>query len=341
MDHVTFNAWGNLWSGIFSRAKIPAKFDGDFASLETAYNAFLMKANHRKLLVTDVHGGEMEALITSANPHNASSYHVNTAITVKGAPALYIYNMLREDMQKSASLGKRYAHWWDGADRNYRKGYFSKRFPAMQMGEDEAPDRSADRPVAVTFVTEREIEHAVIDMLHHVQEGDEIRIQMFYLSFQPVIDAIIEASRKTSKPVHLLLDANKDSFNKEKDGTPNRQVAHYLMKQSSNIKVRWYSTHGEQNHAKIMTITNASGNKYDLTTGSGNWTGRNLNGVNMEANIMVSGSAKVCRRFNELFDLFWTNGDGNEYSLDYDAIGDIASDLKWKLGEKPFYWSTF
>jgi hypothetical protein len=341
VDRVTFNGWGNLLSGLFSVVKLPVRFDGDLSSLESAYNAFLLKANHRKLLVTDIRGGVLEALITSANPHNASAYHVNTAISVRGAPARYIYEMLREDMKQSASLGRRYAHWHDEADSRYRKQFFLKSFPSVRGDEGEVLIRTEKRPVGVTIVSESGIQEAVIDMLTRVQEGDEVRIQMFYLSFQPVLDAIVAASEKTGKPIRILLDANKESFNKTKDGTPNRQVARYLRQASPNIHIRWYSTHGEQNHAKIMSITNPSGQKYELTTGSCNWTGRNMDGVNMEANVVVSGASKICGRFNKLFDLFWSNDDGNEYSVDGTAIGTVASDRKWKRGERPYYLSTF
>jgi hypothetical protein len=123
-------------------------------------------------------------------------------------------------------------------------------------------------------------------------------------------------------------------------------VARYLLngakERGSKIEVRWYSTHGEQNHAKIMTVTNSLTSKYFMTTGSGNWTGRNLDGVNMESNLIVDGSQKLSESFNSWFDLFWSNGDGNEYSLDYDIFGSsTASDQNWKRGEKPYYLSTF
>jgi hypothetical protein len=45
--------------------------------------------------------------------------------------------------------------------------------------------------------------------------------------------------------------------------------------------------------------------------------------------------------FNERFDLFWTNADGNEYSLPYETFKKAAPDRKWKRGEAPYYWSTF
>ena len=346
IDSVTFGGWGGLWSGLFSYAKLPPKLDGEHVSVESVYNASLMKANHRKVLVADVHGQGFEALVSSANPHNASAFNVNSAVSVRGDFARYAYNVLREDMRQCADLGGRYAHWHADADRAYRARYFSECLPVLAMDTASASERTVDRPVGATFVTEGEIVRAVIELLWQAEEGDEIRIQMFYLSFQPVLDALLDAAVRTQRPVRLLLDANKDSFNMEKDGTPNRQVARYLLREAAargaTVLVRWYSTHGEQNHAKTMSIINPVRGKFVLTTGSCNWTGRNMDGINMEANVVVDGSRRVVGQFNRLFDLFWTNGDGSEYSVDYEAFErDTASDLKWRMGEKPFYYSTF
>ena len=345
IDTLTGRTWGSMLSGVFSRAKLPVKFDGDTMSLENAYNAVLLKANHRKLLVTDTRDGSCEALVSSANPHNASAFHINSAVSVKGAMAAYVFNVLRADMMQSARLGRNFTHWHNGADRAYRKRFFTDRFPPLAI--ETTPTEGAARPrVEVSFVTESEIPVAVIDALEHVEPGDDVRIQMFYLSFEPVLQAILGASRRVKQPVRLLLDANKDSFNKEKDGTPNRQAARYLLRRAAQtggkLAVRWYSTHGEQNHAKTMSITNPEKQKYLLTTGSCNWTGRNMDGVNMEANVFVAGSARTVGAFNECFDLFWSNRDGNEYSVDYSAFADeTAPDHKWRRGEKPFYYSTF
>jgi len=346
LDTVTLHTWGHFWSGIFSRARVPASFDGDPVTLETVYNASLLKANHRKILFADDGHGNYEALVSSANPHNASAFHINTAVSLRGAPAHFIYNVLREDMRKSASLGTRYAHWHFAADRSYRRHFFEDRFPLLAIETGPVAGDPNLPTVGVQVVTELGITQTVINMLRQVREGDEIRIQMFYLSYKPVIDALLDAAAASRKPVRLLLDANKDSFNKEKDGTPNRQVARYLLREAQksggDIRVRWYSTHGEQNHAKIMTIANSQTLKALLTTGSCNWTGRNMAGVNMESNVVLDGSQAAVRAFNRLFDLFWTNADGNEYSLDYEAFADdTGPDWKWSRGERPFYYSTF
>jgi hypothetical protein len=342
VDWLTFRLWGSLRSWVFTKARLPARFDGEPVSLETAYNASLIKANHRKLLVTDRPDGSLEALIATANPHNASAFHINSAVSVRGAPAQFVYSLLREDLLKSAKLGPLYAHWNYEADRDYRKSYGEDCFPKLPMC---ISDTRGEGP-RIRIITEREILKTVLENLGRVELGDEVRIQMFYLSYRPVVKAIIDAAVRSKRPVRLLLDANNDSFNKVKDGTPNRQAARFLLREAKErgcrIEIRWYATHGEQNHAKTMSITNPAKGKYLLTTGSGNWTGRNLTGVNMESNVLVDGSEKINRTFNDLFDLFWTNRDGRLYSLDYGAFGDkTASDFKWRIGEKPFFFSTF
>jgi hypothetical protein len=92
-----------------------------------------------------------------------------------------------------------------------------------------------------------------------------------------------------------------------------------------------------------MSISNPERGQYLLTTGSCNWTGRNMDGVNMEANIVLSGARAATESFNYYFDLFWSNSDGNMYSLDYAAFGEdqTGGDWKWHIGEKPFYFSSF
>ena len=46
-------------------------------------------------------------------------------------------------------------------------------------------------------------------------------------------------------------------------------------------------------------------------------------------------------RINDHFDQLWTNRDGIEHSLDYEAFSEHAGYRKWIVGEKPFYYSTF
>jgi len=346
VDRLTLGVWSPFWGTLFGQARLPVRFDDELLSLESVYNAALLKANHRKLLVTDNGAGEYEALVTSANPHNASASHINTGIWVRGAPARFIYNLLRADLCQSVGLGSSHAHWHDAAGRAYRGTYLQACFPAITSGGQTSNTNSTSQSVGVTVVTESAIRDAILDALARTAAGDDIRIQMFYLSFQPAIDAILDAAGRSGRPVRLLLDANKDSFNMEKDGTPNRQVARHMLAQAARrgvrVEIRWYATHGEQNHAKVMSITNSRTGRQLLTTGSCNWTGRNLDGINMEANLMLEDARTCVEAFNSRFDLLWNQSDGCEYSLPYEAFRDqTAPDWKWRIGEHPYYYGSF
>ena len=99
-------------------------------------------------------------------------------------------------------------------------------------------------------------------------------------------------------------------------------------------------THGEQNHAKIMSVTNPVENKYQLLTGSYNWTGKNLNNINMESDIFIKGSKKLTTQLNDLFDKFWTNSDGMIYTIQYKGKYQKQAGIKkWLNGEKWGYVS--
>jgi hypothetical protein len=112
-------------------------------------------------------------------------------------------------------------------------------------------------------------------------------------------------------------------INYVKDGTPNAQVAAYLLErarlENAHLEIRWYDTHGEQNHAKAVTITNEKTGKYLLSLGSANWTRKNLAGINLEDNIFVRNSAALNRQFDALFDRLWFNKNaGVRYSVAWD-----------------------
>jgi len=304
-------------------------------SAEMIWNALSLKANHKKLLVTDV-GDSYEALVSSANPHNASIPSTNFAVSVKGEMAKYIYMNIREDVLHSIKL--KMALWGSHDAEEYRGDYATQTLPALGI-DLQATSASKTRAIEVIYLCESRIRDEIITMLNELAPDDIVRIQMFYLSDIEIVDLIASASKKLTRPMQILLDPNKDAFGYTKDGTPNRQVAAYLMKkhkdQEANLVIRWYETHGEQNHAKIMSITNEKANKYELFTGSANWTGKNLKDINMEANLRAIGSKKLNAKFNRLFDLFWNNTDGMVYSIPYEGKYQKHTGMrKWRNGER-------
>ena len=108
---------------------------------------------------------------------------------------------------------------------------------------------------------------------------------MFYLADRDVVRELLAASERGAR-VRLVLDPNKDAFGRTKDGVPNRQVADELVRRSRRaIEVRWYRTEGEQFHTKLVLVRTAA--ETFLSLGSANLTRRNLEDLNLEANVAV------------------------------------------------------
>lgn len=337
-DTISFGIVTKLLS-IPATPKLPLDnpLDEKGLSLEAIWNALTLKANHRKLLVTDC-DGTYEAMVTSANPHNASIPNTNFSVTVKGDIAKYIYMVIREDIIYSKKLNM---VDWSNNSKAYKKNFLNNVLTPLPERNINHYVYSSSSPVAVSFVTESCIRRSVIQMLKNAREDDIVRIQMFYLSDFKVIKAIIKTAKRLKNPMLIILDPSKDAFGVKKDGTPNRQVAAYLMKKKKklglNLDIRWYDTHGEQNHAKIMSITNTNParQKYELINGSANWTGKNLKDINLEANIRLRDAKKIVNKFNSLFDLFWQNSDGMVYTIEYEGKYQAHTGLdKWKNGER-------
>lgn len=293
--------------------KIPfLKFDNAPVRLRTLTSAGLIKANHRKLIVAD-QGESMVALVSSANPHNASIPSWNHAFEVSGPAAEFIYMALREDIAHSLSLDREgfdFVHWGDQATTEYREVYLESQLPSVEIHEPTVNSSTAQ----VQFLTEEKIKHRIIEALREVNAGDQVRIQMFYLSDTLIIEEILLAAERTDQPIRILLDPNKDAFNKKKDGTPNRQVAAYMMKHAadpSQLEIRWALTSGEQNHAKSISIYKPETGKSVLIGGSANWTRRNLGTlekpINLESDLVVEGSSRLSRLFNTEFDILFEN----------------------------------
>ena len=72
-----------------------------------------------------------------------------------------------------------------------------------------------------------------------------------------MIQALIAAAKR-GVAVRVILDPNKDAFGRTKNGIPNRSVATELAAASDGaIKVRWFRTHGEQFHSKLVVGAHA------------------------------------------------------------------------------------
>lgn len=278
------------------RMQNPFGDNGPRVTLRNYLRLLNFKANHRKVLITD-----KGAVVSSSNPHDGSSYHSNIAFQFGGEAVKHLLEAEKAVARFSGTEIK---------DVEYRPG--------------EAAAR-ADTEVLV--LTEDKIRDKVLENIKDAGEGDRIEMGMFYLAHREIIRQLIEAAERGVE-IRIILDPNKDAFGYEKIGIPNRQAAAELLEKSDHkIQVRWYLTHGEQYHTKIIAVYKQD--KTVLIGGSANFTRRNLDNYNLEANLMVTMNAAdpLAEEFAAYFDRIWENRDG-VYTGDFSEYEDKSL---WKV----------
>ena len=259
---------------------------------------FNFKANHRKLIVT-----EKEGIITSANnSHDASAANSNIAFCFNGP----LLNQLIKSEQAVAALSG-----------------FSMDITLPKADTPPTTDQH------VQLLTEGQIKEVLLEDLHRCQGQDTIWLAMFYLAEHEIIDALVAAAKRGAK-VNLILDANRDAFGHKKNGVPNRPVAALLKRKAGdNIQVRWYDSHGEQFHTKLVMITNPK--KTTIHGGSANLTRRNICDFNLESSlrIMCQTQSKVCNEVHSYFLQLWQNRDGH-FTVEYEKFADTSIFKYWQ-----------
>jgi phosphatidylserine/phosphatidylglycerophosphate/cardiolipin synthase-like enzyme len=264
------------------------------------------RANHRKTAIADVPapggGRTFAALVTSANPHDGSSAHGNVALLVRDdAVARALWESERAVIRFSAPDSD----------------------PGPLPETDSPRAQDADDP-HIRILTENRIREAVIDALGAAGSGDAVDLGMFYLSDRGVVDAIAGAADRGAI-VRLLLDPNRDAFGYRKNGVPNRPAATELVRRGAGrISVRWYETHGEQFHSKLLLVRRQAGSS-SLLLGSANYTRRNLQAYNLETCLLLEGPASLpaLAASADYFERLWSNRD-QAYSVPHERYADDA-----------------
>jgi len=297
------------------------------------------KANHRKVIIADDGESGIVGLVTSANPHDASSAHSNVAVRVSGA--------VLEPLLDSELDIARFSGWkekWSASElvsqvtatADARSEQPPTTPPRIGPPAAEVPTRSAeissDGTVArARFLTEGAIRDALLEQIGGAVEGDSIDVAMFYIADRSTVEALLAAEER-GVAVRLILDPNKDAFGRTKSGIPNRPVASELVASSDgNIRIRWYRTHGEQFHTKMVMVYGPD--RTWITLGSANLTRRNIGDYNLEANIAIEvarGSELALQTLN-YFDTLWHNRAslGIEYTADFGVYADPAQSRYW------------
>lgn len=260
-----------------------------------------VKANHRKVMVT-----ENEGFVLSANPHDASGYHSNVGVRLNGP-------ILKEIVEGERAIA------------TFSKGDEAK-FPTI-----EADSSSEDGPMTIRYVTESKIQDAAIRAMESAKAGETIWIGMFYLADRDLIMAMHEAAER-GVFVKLILDPNTNAFGRDKSGLPNLPVAAELNTVNpEQIEIRWYEVGKEQYHPKLLYV---EGEQKTVVLGSGNYTTRNMNDYNLEADVEVVGEGDTAF-FDDVdayFKRLWNNEDGT-FTLEYDKV---QTDLP--IGKYLIYW---
>jgi hypothetical protein len=301
--------FGQWWGPTLGAHSMPNPFDEDPAeiSLGSWLQLLNFKANHRKVIAADRADGSLTALVTSMNPHDASSAHSNVALRFVGEPALKIVE---------SELGVARFSGWQGH---------------VLASAPEAAAAPAET-VQLSYLTEAAIRDHLLGAMNSTRNGDAIRIATFYLADRKVIAALLAAADRNVN-VQLILDPNQDAFGRQKDGVPNRPVANELVTNSGErIQVRWYRTHGEQFHTKLALVTH--GDLLIASLGSANLTRRNLGNFNLEANVALEMNAKspLAGQMLGYFERLWTNQGpvGTQYTADFSVYRDTDSSKYWR-----------
>lgn len=256
--------------------------DPEKLTLRTYLRMFNFKANHRKVLIT-----ENEGLVTSFNPHDTSGNHSNIGFLVKGK--------ILEDLVQSENAILQYSNI---------------------KPIDYISPITYKNNIRAMVITEGKIWTELLEEIKASRKGDSIKITLFYLAENKLINELIAASKRGVK-IHMILDYNRDAFGLKKVGIPNRPVAHKLS-QLSDIRIKWYKTHGEQFHNKMIIFERDE--KVIIIGGSCNFTRRNLKDYNLESNLKVVLPAHniEAKKILDYFNRIWDNEAG-EYTIDYKA----------------------
>ncbi|WP_078553569.1 phospholipase D family protein [Bacillus alkalicellulosilyticus] len=237
-----------------------------------------LKGNHRKIIAT-----EKEVMVTSANAHDASGFHSNIAFVVKG-------DIIRDVLQSEQAVA------------NFSGGTLLPRYPKS---------KEEDGNIEVQLLTEGAIRKNLIEEIDDTTIDDTIFIGMFNLSESDVINALVDASER-GVHINIILDPNETVFGNENIGIPNRPVAYDLLKYGNEyINVRWYNTHDEQYHSKLMLIK-----RKDVSTivgGSANFTRRNLDDFNLDTSLKIKAPTEqdIIQEVSDYFSKLWNNEDAN------------------------------
>ncbi len=302
--------YSGIWRIFFQVFGLPKDYshsglieiDGVGCSPRSLFKALNCKANHRKIIVADC-GDKVQSLVTSANPSAYGSKYSNVALFVEETS-----HGIHHDIYQSEKAIAAYSD----------EDFVEHEFPDVSGDLVE----SASEPVSIQFVTEGKIRKSMTREIEHSGKGDAISVAMFLLTERNLVEALVEASER-GVAIRVIVDPSKYLFGQDSEGVPNRPVMSELHDRSDGkIQIRWYHTHGEEFHSKMVILSLKNGGSV-VFLGSANLTRRNIGDYNLEADIRVVASRQsdLIKEIDEYYNRIWKNSDG-VYTLDYDELDD-------------------
>ncbi|MEB1806394.1 MAG: phospholipase D family protein [Bacillaceae bacterium] len=287
----------------------PFSEDAPKVTLGSYLKMLNLKGNHRKVIGTD-----KEVMVTSANLHDASGFHSNIAFVVSG-------NIINDFLASEQAVA------------NFSS---SKQLPSYDDLEVETGE------IRVQLLTEGQTKEHLIEEINHTNHGDVIHVGMFNLSESKVVSSLISAANRGVQ-VNLILDPNEEIFGNENIGIPNRPVAADIEEYGNgNIQIRWYNTHDEQYHSKLILIERQESST--IIGGSANFTRRNLDDFNLDTSLRIVApkDSEIITVVSNYFTTLWNNENGtftvhsNEYLEDFPYYKRLLFRIQKKTGLTTF-----
>jgi hypothetical protein len=295
------------------------------------------KANHRKIAIASRANGSITALVSSANPHTASSAHSNVGLLMRDGP---FAEMLEGEYRLALAVLLNHPELCFSQLRPFELvRELERHLDGLQQLTQAVSPAAAAGERRLQYLTDRAIGQRADRMLREAEAGDRVDMLMFYLADPAVLEGIENAvSRGVS--VRVVLDPSRDAFGHSKNGMPNsvtaRRLHEWAAATGGDLVVRWMLTHGEQAHFKLLRVHNRARSKEELLVGSANFTRRNLRGYNLEAAVYVENGRRLGEQAGGMFDRVWNNRDGVLYTVPYAQLA--PGTLRWWLGR---VWVAF
>lgn len=328
-----------LWSGVWhlgldrlgnsmGKGWLPNPLGRGQVTLRSYLAMANFRANHRKTLVVD-QGDDWVGLVSSANPHDASSHHGNVALRFHGPAALDLLASEGAVAGWSQTAATEPDEQWPAASA------MTERYRVRPETRHESTQPS------LRILTEAAVRDALLSRIQDAGPGDQLDIAVFYLSHRDLIGALKAASAR-GVAVRVLLDPNQHAFGRQKGGIPNRPVAAELA--AAGVEVRWCMTRGEQCHSKLMLYrhtavidampSGAEPAPAVMILGSANFTRRNLDNFNLETSVELVGNqlTPAIDRATDWFERRWFSSDARRTSLPLSAAKDDSMWARWR------YW---